>query len=66
MNDVELETIRFRAYQIWDREGRPHGRHEEHWQAALRELGLEESATDATREAIAEQTRQWDEDEEAQ
>jgi large subunit ribosomal protein L21 len=31
----ELESaIRARAYQIWEDEGRPHGRHESHWQRA--------------------------------
>lgn len=31
----ELESaIRARAYQIWEDEGRPHGRHELHWQRA--------------------------------
>jgi large subunit ribosomal protein L21 len=27
-------AIRARAYQIWEDEGRPHGRHEIHWQRA--------------------------------
>lgn len=27
-------AIRARAYQIWEEEGRPHGRHELHWQRA--------------------------------
>lgn len=26
------------AYQIWEREGRPHGRDKEHWHAAEREI----------------------------
>ena len=31
----ELESaIRARAYQIWEDEGRPHGRHELHWRRA--------------------------------
>lgn len=32
------ERIRQRAYDIWEREGRPHGRDEEHWRMALDEL----------------------------
>ncbi|WP_216599887.1 DUF2934 domain-containing protein [Sphingomonas sp. AP4-R1] len=32
------QKIRERAYQIWEAEGRPHGRHEQHWQDALREI----------------------------
>ena len=37
--NIDLEQkIRERAYQIWEREGRAHGRHEDHWHAAQREL----------------------------
>lgn len=32
------ERIRQRAYEIWEREGRPHGREEEHWRMAVDEL----------------------------
>jgi hypothetical protein len=32
------EQIRQRAYEIWEREGRPHGRDEEHWRMAVDEL----------------------------
>jgi hypothetical protein len=35
------ERIRQRAYEIWEREGRPHGREEEHWRMALDELAEE-------------------------
>ncbi|HYE49339.1 MAG TPA: DJ-1/PfpI family protein [Azospirillaceae bacterium] len=31
--------VRERAYEIWESEGRPHGRHEEHWQRAHAEVG---------------------------
>lgn len=60
MTDDELEPVRLRAYQIWDRQGRPHGRDQEHWLQALKELGLGETDRDENREAIAAQTRQWD------
>lgn len=30
--------IRDRAYELWEGEGRPDGRHEEHWHQARREL----------------------------
>jgi hypothetical protein len=33
------ERIRQRAYEIWEREGRPHGRDEEHWRMAAEEIG---------------------------
>ncbi|KUM42897.1 DUF2934 domain-containing protein [Pseudomonas sp. EpS/L25] len=32
------ERIRQRAYEIWEREGRPHGQDFEHWFRANREL----------------------------
>jgi hypothetical protein len=38
MTVVSEQTIRERAYQIWEREGRVHGRHEEHWHSAKLEL----------------------------
>lgn len=36
------ERIRRRAYEIWEREGRPDGEHERHWQQAEKELEGEE------------------------
>ena len=32
--------IRERAHAIWEAEGRPEGREQEHWQRACRELGV--------------------------
>ena len=32
------ETLRRRAYEIWEREGRPEGRHAEHWAKARDEM----------------------------
>lgn len=38
----ELENlIRKRAHEIWEGEGRPHGRHEEHWRRAADEVARE-------------------------
>jgi Protein of unknown function (DUF2934) len=34
MQDHKDETIRRRAYAIWEAEGRPEGRHEQHWAQA--------------------------------
>jgi hypothetical protein len=39
------ERIRQRAQAIWEREGRPEGRHEDHWREAEKEIGAEDSAT---------------------
>ena len=36
--------IRERAYEIWVREGRPHGRDAEHWQKAEAEIAAESGA----------------------
>jgi DNA-binding protein H-NS len=41
------DQIRQRAYAIWEREGRPDGRHEEHWQRAVEEIGRELGAGDS-------------------
>ena len=37
--DQEIECrIRERAYEIWEEEGRPHGREAQHWQQAAGEM----------------------------
>jgi len=36
------ERIRTRAYTIWEKEGRPHGKHLDHWERAKRLLAAEE------------------------
>ena len=35
---ITQEAIQERSYSIWEREGRPHGRHLEHWAQAETEL----------------------------
>ncbi|MDB6452824.1 DUF2934 domain-containing protein [Falsirhodobacter sp. 20TX0035] len=35
-------AIRTRAHQLWEEEGQPHGRHEEHWNRAKEELDIPE------------------------
>ena len=37
--------IRDRAYQIWLEEGRMHGKEQEHWQRAEREIAAEDART---------------------
>jgi len=37
----DLERIRSRAYLIWEQQGRPDGRDQEHWQEAERQLAVE-------------------------
>ena len=43
------ERIRQRAQAIWEREGRPEGRHEDHWREAEKEIAAEDSGTAAAR-----------------
>jgi hypothetical protein len=38
------ERVRVRAYMIWEAEGRPDGKHLEHWDQAEREIAAELSA----------------------
>jgi hypothetical protein len=38
------EKIKSRAYAIWEREGRPHGRDRAHWAQAAREVDSENPA----------------------
>lgn len=42
MNSEKQREIEQRAYALWQAEGRPHGRHEEHWQRAAREIEADE------------------------
>ncbi len=42
-DDAE-EGIRARAYEIWESEGRPHGRHLDHWFRSEREIRVEAPA----------------------
>jgi Protein of unknown function (DUF2934) len=48
--DVEKHArIERRAYALWQAEGQPDGRHEEHWQRAMRELEAEENGNAAAK-----------------
>jgi len=44
MEPDQEARIRERAYEIWVREGRPHGRDAEHWQKAQAEIAAESGA----------------------
>jgi hypothetical protein len=39
--------IKDRAYQIWEREGRPEGRERDHWDLAREEIAIEDNASQA-------------------
>ncbi|RUV70509.1 DUF2934 domain-containing protein [Mesorhizobium sp. M5C.F.Cr.IN.023.01.1.1] len=40
--DDRIERIRQRAHEIWEREGRPDGREQEHWERATKEIDVED------------------------
>lgn len=43
MDDDRTELIKRRAYALWESEGRPEGRHDDHWRRASEEMhGLED------------------------
>jgi hypothetical protein len=42
MDSEKLRRIEQRAYLFWQAEGQPHGRHEEHWHRAARQIETEE------------------------
>ncbi len=37
------DRIQARAYALWEQDGRPHGRHEQHWRQARAELEQEDA-----------------------
>jgi hypothetical protein len=43
MRSDREERIRQRAYALWQSEGHRHGRHEDHWHRAEREIAAEEA-----------------------
>jgi len=69
MQAISEDSIRERAYKIWEREGRPHGRDYEHWVQARVELIAEatvverprntmQASTSAPKPAVAKSGRQ--------
>ncbi len=46
MSDTDREErIRIRAHEIWERQGKPEGRNDEHWDQARREIEMEDEDT---------------------
>lgn len=46
----EEDQVRKRAYELWEQEGKPDGRHDEFWHQALAEItGSGEDVIEATR-----------------
>ncbi len=46
MADSKEQLIRERAYDLWNQAGRPHGRNEEFWALAEREVQADEDGED--------------------
>ena len=40
MQSGDNERVRQKAYELWEKEGRPEGKHEDHWHQATREDGV--------------------------
>ncbi|MCW2239620.1 hypothetical protein M2351_004250 [Azospirillum canadense] len=53
MHDSCEDRVRHRAREIWEREGRPEGRHEIHWAQACAEIEAAERTADAEVETVA-------------
>jgi hypothetical protein len=47
MIDSDHDRITKKAHELWEAEGRPHGRDQEHWDAAKEIVALQDSAGDA-------------------
>lgn len=43
MPEDRESRIHKRAHELWEKEGRPEGRHDEHWRQASQEIGGEPS-----------------------
>jgi hypothetical protein len=43
-NPAREQRVRERAYQLWEADGKPHGRDVEYWQRARELIAMEESA----------------------
>ena len=46
MAPEQEDRIKQRAYEIWEREGRPHGRDDVHWSMAVQEIRAEDGWVD--------------------
>lgn len=51
MASGDHERIRRKAYEIWEKEGKPHGRHEDHWRAAHESSDGAQDSSDRSEDA---------------
>lgn len=54
MNSEVRRRVEIRAYEIWERTGRPDGRSEEHWVQAVTEIAREDAEAVTTKAKKAE------------
>jgi len=45
--DHKVERVKAKAHEIWEREGKPEGRHDEHWRQAEAEVDAEAGDDDS-------------------
>ncbi|MCA1970767.1 MAG: DUF2934 domain-containing protein [Rhizobium sp.] len=50
MAEIDTDWIARRAYALWEEEGRPDGRHDIHWQEAIRAWETWQASASATTE----------------
>jgi hypothetical protein len=55
---LQTEQVRQRAHELWEQEGRPEGRHDDHWARACRELQMEERDSFVENNGVDEQENQ--------
>jgi len=55
MIDDRQERIRLRAHRLWEDDGKPEGKEQEHWEQASREIEAEAEESDRTSGAASEQ-----------
>jgi hypothetical protein len=47
MSEQHRHRVEQRAYELWEREGRPEGRHDHHWAEAERQIAAETGGADS-------------------
>jgi hypothetical protein len=57
MGGEKHEQIAKRAYALWQAEGQPDGRHEEHWYRATREIAAADSKNAAMKRTTRRKSR---------
>jgi hypothetical protein len=56
MHQGDDDNIRRKAYELWENEGRPEGRHDEHWQKAHQSLAQDKNTAEISGESAGTMT----------